>query len=217
MRTATTEADVKPGDSPPGLGFPKVSVIISTYQHEHWILETLASVQSQTFTDYEVIVVNDGSPDRTAEVLRPLRDSGQIRYFEQEHAGLAAARNRGLAEARGEYIAFLDDGDLLPPGTLASQVRGFEERPEAIMVYGFCVSFDSVQDLTDAEHKRQTSPELPSGRCHREFLVRNFVTAAGQTLIRKEDVCVLGGFDAGLDGATDYDLWIRLADVGRFY
>ena len=92
-----------------------VSVIIPTYNHVDYVAETLETVFAQTFGDYEVIVVNDGSPDGTAEVLRPSREAGRIRYIEQANAGQAAARNRGLAEARGEFIAFLDDDDLWPP------------------------------------------------------------------------------------------------------
>ncbi len=85
---------------------PVVSVVIPTYKHAEYVLATLESVFAQTFTSYEVIVVNDGSPDNTAAKLQPLVDAGRIRYFEQPNAGQSAARNRGLAEARGSSWHF---------------------------------------------------------------------------------------------------------------
>src|SRR5271170_3450676 len=99
-----------------------VSVVIPTYNHRDFVVEALESVFAQTFTDYEVIVVNDGSPDDTAAVLRPYIESGRIRYIEQENRGQAGARNRGLAEARGEFVAYLDDDDLWLRDKLAWQV-----------------------------------------------------------------------------------------------
>ncbi len=101
---------------------PAVSVIIPAYRHADMICQTLESVFSQTFRDFEVIVVNDGSPDRTAEVVAPFVANGKIRYFSQRNAGQAAARNRGASEARGKFFAFLDDDDVWPPEKLEWQV-----------------------------------------------------------------------------------------------
>ena len=86
---------------------PVVSVVIPTYKHAEHVLETLGSVFAQTFTGHEVIVVNDGSPDDTAERLRPLAEAGRIRYFEQPNAGQSSARNRAVTAAAGEFIEFL--------------------------------------------------------------------------------------------------------------
>src|ERR1700719_2929443 len=101
---------------------PAVSVIIPTYNHRDFVLDAIESVFAQTFTDYEVIVVNDGSPDDTASVLAPLASAGRIRYLEQANAGQGAARNRGIAQARGEFIALLDDDDRWPADKLEWQV-----------------------------------------------------------------------------------------------
>src|SRR5260370_24652309 len=100
-----------------------VSVVIPAYRHRDFVLATLDSVFSQAFTDYEVIVINDGSSDDTTELLRPLAASGHIRYFEQANAGQATSRNRGIHAARGEFIALLDDDDLWPPDKLEWQVE----------------------------------------------------------------------------------------------
>lgn len=116
---------------------PRVSVIIPTYRHAAYVGETIASVLAQTFRDFELIIVNDGSPDNTADVLRPLiRSNACIRYVEQSNGGQASARNHGLRLAQGEFLAYLDDDDLWPPDKLAWQVPLLECHPEAAFVYG---------------------------------------------------------------------------------
>src|SRR5689334_17923461 len=108
-----------------------VSVVIPTYNHSRYVLDAVESVFAQTFTDYELIVVNDGSPDDTSDVLRPLVDAQKIQYIEQPNRGGAAARNAGLGRARGEFIVILDDDDLLPADKLESQVAEMKLSPKA--------------------------------------------------------------------------------------
>ncbi len=109
---------------------PVVSVVIPTRDGAMFLLETLQSVFSQTFTDYEVIVVDDGSTDRTVARLQPLRD--RIRVIRQPHLGIGAARNAGLDEAKGKYVALLDHDDLWLPEKLAVQVAFLESRLECV-------------------------------------------------------------------------------------
>src|SRR5271166_4453381 len=97
---------------------PQVSVVIPIHRRRKYLPMALASVFEQTFTDYEVIVVNDGSPDDIAGALKPYIESGRIRYVEQTNGGVGSARNRGLAEANGELLAFMDDDDLWPADSL---------------------------------------------------------------------------------------------------
>ena len=190
---------------------PVVSVIVPTYSHEHYVEDALRSVEAQTFTDHEIIVINDGSPDKTAERLRPWRESGRIRYFEQPNAGQSAARNTGLRLARGRYIAFLDDDDLWPADKLAWQVAALECEPDAVLVYGFSESFgDAGPGYRAPEHGG------PSGQAKRAFLRGNHIVTPGQTLIRRDDLVAIGGLDTSLWATDDWDLWIRLADRGQF-
>src|SRR5438034_6092600 len=114
----------------------RVSVVIPTYCHQDTIIDTLKSVFLQTFQDFEVIVVNDGSPDETAQLVAPLAAVGRIRYLEQSNQGQAAARNRGLEEATGEFISFLDDDDLWPADKLEWQVSYLERNPSIAAVGG---------------------------------------------------------------------------------
>lgn len=107
---------------------PLVSVVIPTYNAPQLLRETLDTVLAQTFADYEVVIINDGSTDDTVEQLEPYRD--RIRLITQKNAGIGAARNRGIDESRGKYVALLDHDDLWKPGKLAAQAEFMESHPE---------------------------------------------------------------------------------------
>lgn len=196
-----------------------ISVIIPTYKHRDFVLRTLESVFAQTFSDWEIIVVNDGSPDDTGDVLRPLIEAGRIRYIEQGNAGQAAARNRGIAEARGEFIALLDDDDLWPEDSLARRVAALQVRPDAPLTYGGVTLIDETDAEMDADERRRRGLEVPTsgpgGDVHAAFAKRNYILSPGQTLLRRallpEPV-----FDAAIWGCDDYDLYLRLAERGEF-
>ena len=185
-----------------------VSVIIPAYNHGQFISQTLESIYSQTFRAFELIVVNDGSPDDTEETLRPHIESGKIRYIRQENQGVAAARNRGAAEARGAYLAFLDDDDCWPPDKLEWQVAVMESC-DAVMVAGIN---DSERLPLSVDVLSKAPPFVPSIY---DFFKRNMIGSPGQTLIRRVAFDAVGGFDPEVWGMDDYDLWIRLAHQGE--
>ena len=123
---------------------PTVSVIIPAYNRADLIGETLESVFAQTYRDYEIIVVDDGSTDNTKEVLASLAAAGKLRYTYQENAGLPAARNTGIRLAVGKYVAFLDSDDLFAPDKLEKQVAVFEANLDAMLVHsGFSKYYDT--------------------------------------------------------------------------
>ena len=187
---------------------PKVSVIIPAYRHDAFICATIASVISQTFCDFEVILVNDGSPDNTERVLKPFIESGKIRYIWQENQGVATARNRGAADATGEYLAFLDDDDIWPPDKLEWQVAVMESS-NAVMVGGVNDAERlpaPLEVLTRAEHQTLKTTD---------FFERNPFGSPGQTMIRRSAFESVGGFDTTIWGVDDYDLWIRLSCIGE--
>src|SRR5579859_5659651 len=155
---------------------PRVSVIIPTYNHRKYVLSTLQSVFDQSGEVLEVLVVNDGSPDDSARLLAPLAREGKIRYLEQRNHGQAAARNRGLFEARGEFVAFLDDDDLWPPGKLHWQREFLETHCDVGVVAGTAEFFDDA------------GPRHIFGRAQEITFESLFegdpVASPGQTLIR---------------------------------
>ena len=108
----------------------KVSVIIPTYNRTEYVTQAIDSVLAQTYMDYEIIVVDDGSTDKTREVLEPYMD--KITYIYQENTGVSAARNTGIKAAKGEWIAFLDSDDEWLPGKLAVQIRAVERHPQLV-------------------------------------------------------------------------------------
>lgn len=119
---------------------PRISVIIPCFNYDHFLDEALTSLESQTYRDWECIIIDDGSTDNTAEVarIRAERDS-RFRYFHQAHRGLCAARNAGIAQSRGEFLQFLDADDFLASSKFETQLSRFEKEPQADIVYGnFC-------------------------------------------------------------------------------
>ena len=189
----------------PVVAMPTVSVIIPTFSHRDYILSTLESVFAQTFTDYEVIVVNDGSPDDTEDLLRPHLESRRIRYFKQSNRGQAAARNRGIAEAGGEFIALLDDDDLWPADKLHWQVDAMHGDPALAMVAGEVELIDGSSNVTGRKvvGDRNISYESLFGGSP--------IWSPGQTLIRTSRLREIGGLDETIWGTDDYDLYLRLA------
>lgn len=191
---------------------PQVSVIIPCYNHRNTVAAAIESALAQTFTDREIIAINDGSPDDTAEVLAPYRD--RIRYFEQPNAGQAAARNRGIELAEGEFIALLDDDDTWPADKLAWQVEAMRRDPNVVLVYGEDQRVDAGGNAMPPAPRR--GYKRPAGRVYDDFLEGCWIASPGQTLIRKSALEKVGGFDASIWGSDDWDLYLRLARVGAF-
>jgi glycosyltransferase involved in cell wall biosynthesis len=193
---------------------PKVSVIIPAYNVAPYIGETLDSVFSQTFADYEVIVINDGSPD-TEELERELaRFIGRINYVKQENRGAAAARNEGLRTARGEFVAFLDADDLWLSNYLDEQIKFVIERNCDLV----CAD---AEVFSDGSHKHETYMETlmadapPTGDVTFIGLLsaeQSLITSG--VVVRRERVLEVGLFDEALRNAQDFDLWLRLAWSG---
>jgi glycosyltransferase involved in cell wall biosynthesis len=200
------ESEARGAERPTPQGAPLVSVVIAAYNVSQYIGETLASVFAQAFTDFEVIVVNDGSEDlaELERVLAPYR--GRIVYLTQENQGLASARNAGLRAARGRYAAFLDADDLWEPDYLGEQV-GFIEGGGYDLVYTDALLFGDP-----AFEGRRFMEIAPSdGGVTFESLMRGECNVIGSgVLARREALFEAGLFDVGLRNAQDFDLWIRM-------
>ena len=175
---------------------PRVTVLVAAYNGERFLQETLESVFAQDFESFEVVFVDDGSEDRTGEIAQ----SFPVRYVRQANQGLPAARNAGLALARGDLVAFLDDDDLLPPTKLSAQVRYLDEHPETGCVLGRQEwIFDGVE-----------APTLSRDPIFGELGGIQLVTA----MIRRRVLEDLGGFDPSYRYAEDRDLFIRMREHG---
>jgi len=185
----------------------KVSVVITCYKYAHFLGQALDSVLAQTHRNVEVIVVNDGSPDNTDEVMAPYLSDTRVRYIKQENAGQAVAKNRGIQEATGEFIAFLDADDAWEATKLESQIRLFA-RPDVGVTF-------TMMDFMDEGGKRipYTVTELSRprrGRVTKELFVDNFVPFSA-SMVRRKCFEVVGMMDASLRMAIDWDLWLRMS------
>jgi len=186
---------------------PVVSVIVPAYNTAPYIASTLESVLGQTFPDYEVIVVNDGSPD-TPELERVIvQFQNQIRYIKQENRGLSGARNTGIRNARGEFLAFLDGDDIWLPDFLAEQLKFFAENPSLDMVCADCVYFGD----TELEGRSWQSLDPIENPVTFEKILPTYGGAfASFVLLRRETARKVGFFDEGLRLLEDYHYWLML-------
>ncbi|MBD1866918.1 glycosyltransferase [Cyanobacteria bacterium FACHB-471] len=184
---------------------PLISVVIPVYNGEKTIKETVGSVLNQTFSNFELIVINDGSQDSTLEILSNISDS-RLKVLSYSNAGLAASRNRGIEQASGEYISFIDADDLWTADKLEAQLKALQANPQASVAYSWTNWIDeSNQFLRSGGHI------LASGQVYTKLLIRDFVESGSNPLIRKQALDTVGGFDGSVPGVEDWDMWLRLA------
>lgn len=194
------------------IGHPRVSVVIPTCQGGARIADALARLNRQTFTDFEVIVVNDGSTDGTSAVVDQLsRADSRIRLIEQDNQGIAAARNTGIAAARGDFVAFLDDDDLWNPRKLELQLARFDATPDVSVITCYSALVDSSGRLLGWRWGG-----IDEGDLYRTMLEWDVVSGGSVALVTRSALEESGGFDASIPHRADWDLWIRLSRSHRF-
>jgi len=184
---------------------PKISVIIPAYNSEITIKQTVYSVLNQTLTDFELIVINDGSTDSTLEIVYQIQDS-RLKVFSFENAGGNTSRNRGLRQAVGEFVSFLDADDIWTPDKLASQLKALQDNFDAKVAYSWTDYIDeNGKFLVSGNHINV------NGDVYERLLVSNFLENGSNPLIYRDALVKLGGFDESLSAAQDWDMWLRLA------
>jgi len=213
---------------------PRVSVIIPTYNSAKYISETLDSVLAQTYRDYEIIVVDDGSTDNTYEIIKqyhvnniqdiqliemtnPSKRAQQAQraeliYIYKQNGGPASARNVGIKNAKGEYIAFLDSDDLWLPEKLEKQVRYFEEHPDVGLVFSDCIRFDEK----GLQERRNQKKRFISDDMFVNIWWDNMI-ATLTVMLRKHCFDKVGIFDESkeVEGSEDWEMWLRIAKEYR--
>jgi Glycosyl transferase family 2 len=181
---------------------PLVSVVIPCYNSARYLSETIESVLAQTYAQVELIVVNDGSTDRTAEIAQ----SYPLQYVYQKNGGISAARNTGVLHSRGKYVLFLDHDDRLLPRAIEVGVKSLEERPECAMAVG--------------EHRYIQADGTEIGFSHKSAIVRdhyeellehNFIETPCSVLHRRSALDLTGLFVEKVQGAEDYEMYLRTA------
>jgi glycosyltransferase involved in cell wall biosynthesis len=178
-----------------------VTVVIPCYNQAHFLGEAVESVLSQTYPRHEIVVVDDGSTDDTAEVASRYQE---VRLIRQENGGLSAARNAGLGQSRGEYVVFLDADDRLLPEALEVGVRELEAHPRSAFVFG------RWNNIAVDGSPRPTSHRPHDERDHYLALLHSCHIRMHAVMYRSSIFDTVGGFDTSLSASEDYDLYLRI-------
>lgn len=197
---------------------PRVSVIMPVYNGERYLRAALRSALAQTFASFEVIVIDDGSTDRSGEIAREFasRHPHHVKYFAQRNVGLVAARNAAIAQSSGRYLALLDCDDVWMPDHLAQAVEALDADPNTVLVHADVRFIDEHGTVIRDVRKRSrwnTGRDDP----FRAILLRYQHVACPTAVFRKDCAIAVDGFDARYNklGCEDRDLWLRLALRGR--
>lgn len=188
---------------------PKVSIIIPVYNDEAYVADAIESALAQTYSDIEVIVVDDGSTDRTPDILK--RYEGKITVVTQENQGAGGSRNTGISASRGEYLSFLDSDDLFMPEKSGIQAYLLDEHPEAGLVYGVCRAVSERDgSLIKMTRVEKTARDRSKGPFPPAYPTPSFMA-------RREWLEKVGGFDGQMRWAMDTDLRFKLWAAGCLF
>ncbi|AVT82855.1 glycosyltransferase family 2 protein [Rhodopseudomonas palustris] len=188
---------------------PKVSVIMPVRDGERWVAEAIRSVQNQTFRDFELLVIDDGSADATPAILADAAAAdSRIAVLTQHRNGLVAGLNRGLSAARAPLIARLDADDIALPDRLARQVDYMAAHPDVVLLGGWATIIDENGQPKGREMR-------PSPNDLRATLMNKSPFIHPTVMLRAEAARRVGGYHAAFEAGEDYDFWLRLADIGE--
>lgn len=185
-----------------------VSVVIPAYNAARFIEDSISSVLSQTYKPLEIIVVDDGSRDETRTIVE--RHAKDVRYIYQDNAGPSAARNHGVREARGDWVAFLDSDDYWEPDHLESLIKHAQLHADVVLVY-------CGKKIVDAQGKRldrfKNQTQFPSGWIFSELLFANYISSCSVVMAKRSILLDVGGFNTDIKNSEDYHLWLRIAAI----
>lgn len=191
---------------------PKISVLMSVYNGAHFIRQAISSILNQSFSEFEFIIIDDGSTDNSAQIVKEFSDD-RIRFFQQRNRGLATALNHGISLSKCDWIARMDADDIALPQRLQHQWEYVCSQPEVVVVGG-------IVHLIDTKGHALGRSEIPP--CDHEGILTNLLSpATGPVLahpavmIRKEAVVKCGGYRKEFSYSQDKDLWLRLSRVGK--
>lgn len=190
---------------------PTISVLMSVYNGEKYLAEAVESILAQTLADFELIVIDDGSSDRSLAMLqRYAAKDPRVRLTSRPNQGLTRTLNEALAQARGEFIARMDSDDVARPDRFENQVRFLREHPEVICTGGYF-------ELIDGEGRLLTclKPPTDDAEIQRQALAGHGSICHPTAMIRHEALKRINGYDTDFKTAQDLDLWLRLGEVGK--
>ncbi len=208
---------------------PKISVIIPTYNCAEYLPGAIDSVLNQSFRDFEIIIVDDGSIDNTKSVVANYIHShpDKIKYFYQSNSGVAATRNMGIRESKGDYIAFLDSDDIWLPNKLELQTKALDANPDIALVYSDTEMFDGNITIRKSLCRSNYHPKnsfrwkifqapfddgtIIKGNIFQDLLSGNLI-AVSSVMVRKECLDSVRNFDSNFKTVEDFELWLRISE-----
>lgn len=191
---------------------PVVTVLMSVYNGARWLEEAITSILTQTFKDFEFIIVNDGSTDKTLEIIKNFQElDPRIVLINKSNTGLADSLNCGICNAKGEWIARLDADDLCEPDRLKKQYQLAQSCKDFVLI-GSCMRFIDEQGVIGVID----CPPITHKGLMKNLMVLERFFAHSSAFYRTETVRTIGGYRARIKRAQDYDLWLRLSEVGAF-
>ena len=187
-----------------------ISVIIPVFNGENTIKESIESVLNQTFTNFELIIINADSTDATFSIVSQIQDD-RIKVFSYPKANVAVNRNRGIKHATGDYITFLDADDLWTSDKLADQYKALQENPQAAVAYSWTNCIDE-----HGKYLRKAAHENWNGDVYSKLLIDDFIGSGSNVMIRRDALIAVDGFDEVLTNAQDTDMWFKLSAIADF-
>jgi glycosyltransferase involved in cell wall biosynthesis len=192
---------------------PSVSIIVTCYNYGSYIAECLDSIKNQTYINYEVIIVNDGSTDNSEDIIKKYLTDKRFRYIKQENAGQTKAKNRGILESRGDLIAFLDADDVWMSDKLESQLPLFNDDKVGV-VYSRSTLIDNDSKIIDKKSKNEYMK--PRRGDVTEYLMYDNFVPFSSAIVKKKCLELFGGFNESLPMGIDWDLWLRISTRFQF-
>lgn len=187
-----------------------VSAIIPTYNCAKYVISAIESALAQTHKNLEIIVIDDGSTDNTSESLKKYIESGAIRYFYQKNSGVSAARNVGIQQSRGDFIAFLDSDDVWLKYKLHVQLEIFKRHPAIGCLGGDMLNIEDGYEYNHTEELKIEKIE------YEKFLIRNRLNTP-TVMVKKDILSKVGLFDEKLKYAEDREMWLRISRISNCY
>ncbi|UUA71389.1 glycosyltransferase family 2 protein [Cellvibrio sp. QJXJ] len=188
-----------------------ISIITPTYNREAFLPAAIESVLAQSYKEFELIIVDDGSTDNSRELINAYADKDpRVKYLYQENQRQSVARNYALSIAKGDFICFLDSDNYWPHDKLEKSLKAFEQHPEADIVYGDCITIDEQGNELHRNNMRRYSGNIAA------LLLKDNFVSMNTTMTRRKCFNEMGGMSGKRRVADDYDLWLKFSSRYRF-
>ena len=196
---------------------PKVSVVIKSFNHEKYVVEAINSILNQSFQDFEIVITDDASSDKTADLISSFKDPRIHLEVSKLNRGISLTMNATLNRARGEYVAILNSDDIALPGRLENQVHYLDLNPQVAAVFSLPIEIDEEGAQKQLGGKFQEALKLSNSSRNawlRQFFYQGNCLCAPTAMIRRTAIIDCGGYDPRLSGLNDFDYWLRMLSKG---